>query len=356
MEVGVIHGIKLSPRISEILQKAYDDFNSINVGQNKLSQASTTASRLSSDCSFTEKERTTNLINNSCQVPSGPLGIKLQITIDDETDAEAFPKCHYLWSTNRRENCLQFSPLSTFSGTSVTSSEDSGFSEENQANEKSVKLLRTKSLPSALRSSANYGKPKKVRFADAFGLDLVQKAYYDCDESPEPLSACLSFNYFNSPFASTKSPMVNRVRSVTLNPINVPQRSEAEVSHLTRSQCICLRSLYITDTTLSGVIHVLNLAYDKQVFVRYTFDDWCLFSETRAVFNYSVGNDGAVDSFNFFLSLPNDLPSPTHFRWARYANSVFGTVLTALHIGIIMLGKITDLNVQKLVGVLQSLV
>lgn len=88
-------------------REAAQDFPSSHCLLDKLSQASTTASRLSSDCSFTEKERTTNLINNSCQVPSGPLGIKLQITIDDETDAEAFPKCHYLWSTN-----VGFSPVS----------------------------------------------------------------------------------------------------------------------------------------------------------------------------------------------------------------------------------------------------
>lgn len=233
-----------------------------------------------------------------------PLGLKLLISADDSTETGGSVKNAVLWASNGPEDSSPCSPVSTVSGSSTASGDDSGFSsDENRSAEKTHKLARTKSLRSALRSPTRAGKRKTVRFADSLGLDLEQKTYFESDDVRENESRILQ-----SPFSFTPSHSASHLANVRLNFTNLPSRSEAEISHLARTQCVCLHSIKITDTNVSGVIHVLNLACDKQVCVRYTSDGWITFSETRAIFTRAVGSDGAVDSFSFFLSLPKDMP------------------------------------------------
>lgn len=197
------------------------------------------------------------------------------------------------------------SPCSPVSGScSTTSADDSGFSsDENRSSEKQFKLARTKSLRSALRSPAHVGKRKSVRFADSLGLDLEQKTYFDTDDYRDN-ELC----NFASPFTFSESKSNLHRTTVTLEPVNIQHRSEAEISALTQSQYVCLSSINISDTNLSGSVYVLNVACDKQICVRYTIDGWSSFSETRAIFTRSVGSDGAIDAFSFFLALPYDIP------------------------------------------------
>ncbi|VDD92844.1 unnamed protein product [Enterobius vermicularis] len=229
------------------------------------------------------------------------LGLKLLIEATDKADSEVDgPEGQGVWNPDGAEDSSPCSPLSASSGSSTASGDDSGFSsDENRSNEKTYKLARTKSLRSALKSPTHVGKQKTVRFADSLGLDLVQKTYFESDDVLD--------HEFISPLTLTQNQ--ERFQKVScLKSMNIGNRSEGEISHLARTKCVCLSSISITDTNLSGIIHVLNLACDKQVCVRYTTDSWASFSETRAIFTRSVGSDGAVDSFSFFIALPNDIP------------------------------------------------
>ena len=232
------------------------------------------------------------------------LRLKLLINADEKMGSETQEK-NTSWQSDAPEDSSPCSPVSAISGSSsTTSADDSGFSsDENRSSEKQHKLARAKSLRSALRSPAHVGQRKTVRFADSLGLDLEQKTYFESDDYKDN-----EFRSFKSPFSFTQNRINLHSKLVSLNPVNISNRSEAEISHLTRTQCVCLNSINITDTNLSGVVHVLNLACDKQVYIRYTSDGWLSFSETRAIFTRSVGSDGAVDSFSFFIALPSDIP------------------------------------------------
>uniref|UniRef100_A0A0M3IEM3 CBM21 domain-containing protein n=1 Tax=Ascaris lumbricoides TaxID=6252 RepID=A0A0M3IEM3_ASCLU len=246
--------------------------------------------------------------NSSCTKMRNPLGLKLLIAASktDEGFEERKQDGEKLeWTNECFDSSSPCSP-SSHSTTSRDSICDSGFSSDDNSLTRtpSKKLARTKSLRSALRTPTSSGPHKTVRFADALGLDLEQKTVYDADDwRDKEFNSSLSL--FSYPNASTNH---RRIISMRLFAKNWSIRSEAEVSHLTRTQCVCLKSLDIIDTNVTGVVDVLNLAPEKQICARYTTDNWSSYSEARAIYMQSVGNDGAVDAFTFFISFPNDLP------------------------------------------------
>ncbi|KHN75706.1 Protein phosphatase 1 regulatory subunit 3D [Toxocara canis] len=236
-----------------------------------------------------------------------PLGLKLLIaaTKTDEGFEEQKKEGKFEWNSDHLDSSSPCSPSSR-STASRDSTCDSGFSSDDNSLTRTPakKLARTKSLRSALRTPTSSGPQKTVRFADALGLDLEQKTVYDADDwRDEEFGASLSL--FSYPVAPLN---LRRTTAIRLTTTNWSIRSEAEVSHLTRTQCVCLKSVDVIDTNVTGVVDVLNLAPEKQVCVRYTVDSWATFSEARAMYMESVGNDGAVDAFTFFIAFPNDLP------------------------------------------------
>uniref|UniRef100_A0A915AV47 CBM21 domain-containing protein n=2 Tax=Parascaris univalens TaxID=6257 RepID=A0A915AV47_PARUN len=201
-----------------------------------------------------------------------------------------------------------------------STSHDSGFFSDNYS-PNHTPLLRTKlersvTLPSALRAQTPTRSQKSVRFADSMGLDLEQKTFFDeNDWCQKPHSFSYpSFSVFNACEGQEHS-APQQPTALTLVPTNFRVRSEAEATHLARTKCVCLRSFSISDVNVNGIIDVLNLAFDKQVCVRYSTNEWMNFADAAAVYMSPYGNDGAVDSFSFSIELPKNLPMGTicHF-------------------------------------------
>ncbi|XP_072413119.1 uncharacterized protein [Chiloscyllium punctatum] len=68
-----------------------------------------------------------------------------------------------------------------------------------------------------------------------------------------------------------------------------------------RRQKVCLETVMESDLVISGTILVLNLAYHKEVTVRYTCTDWNLFTDVPAFFENSI--EDKKDRFAFTLNL-----------------------------------------------------
>jgi hypothetical protein len=96
---------------------------------------------------------------------------------------------------------------------------------------------------------------------------------------------------------------------------------------------ILLESLYLPhvhDTSgiamLHGTVLVRNIAYEKDVFMRFTLDNWDTVSEVRAGYDGPVGDAtrgpyasyGPWDRFRFAISLPTGAHSRTMLLAARY--------------------------------------
>lgn len=132
---------------------------------------------------------------------------------------------------------------------------------------------------------------RRVSFADAKGLSLVQVKEFDTREVPKrPGFDCAAADD-------------TRVSEYYLSPVTFSLSSE-DLSTRVREQKIELETIELLPGTaiLKGVVRVLNISYSKSVYVRTTFDNWCNHFDLLA--EYIPGSsDGVTDSFLFKLTL-----------------------------------------------------
>ena len=82
------------------------------------------------------------------------------------------------------------------------------------------------------------------------------------------------------------------------------------ITHLTLQKKVVLeRAHLICDADLlTGIIRVQNLAYEKHIVIRFTFNDWESFSDVKANWEESVWENGhhwpETDRFRFSIKLP----------------------------------------------------
>ncbi|XP_072257634.1 protein phosphatase 1 regulatory subunit 3A isoform X2 [Pyxicephalus adspersus] len=130
---------------------------------------------------------------------------------------------------------------------------------------------------------------RKVSFADAFGFDLVSVKEFDTWELPTV-----------SPNFETESVKVEEfylTQSFILPPIDV-------LMERLYTKKASLESVdFIPGTSaMKGIIRVLNVAYEKQIYVRMSLDNWHRFYELLAEY-IPDSSDGKTDQFGFTISL-----------------------------------------------------
>lgn len=160
-----------------------------------------------------------------------------------------------------------------------------------------VKLRRCSSLKTWKTPPGTPGEKKMVRFADALGLDLADIRTF-LDEIPRiPNSAFENLNY--SDFAAMPPPPP----LLTLVPKFVQPDSQLDFLDRVEHGYVSLERALVTDVavlTVSGSIRVRNIAYEKEVHVRYTKDSWTTFSDLQA--SYIMNScDEFSDRFSFVL-------------------------------------------------------
>lgn len=136
------------------------------------------------------------------------------------------------------------------------------------------------------------GKKKRVTFADLLGLSLVSVVEISPRNSLSDI--CFSPNHK----ALTK-PIVAHRRYLTCL-FEQPVDKDDFLERVTR-QYICLESV-VCDKAIVGFVRVLNIAYKKEVVVRYTGDGWKTFREEPAE-HLSISRDGTMDTFFFRIPL-----------------------------------------------------
>lgn len=138
-----------------------------------------------------------------------------------------------------------------------------------------------------------YCSSRRVSFADAKGLSLVQVKEFDTWDVPK--------------LPGSDSIVVEGKDSVEyhLSPLtfSLPLPSE-EVLAKVLSQKVELETIGLLPgtTILKGVIRVLNISYNKSVYIRTSLDRWATHFDLLA--EYVPGSsDGVMDSFSFKLTL-----------------------------------------------------
>ncbi|XP_042325872.1 protein phosphatase 1 regulatory subunit 3A [Sceloporus undulatus] len=133
---------------------------------------------------------------------------------------------------------------------------------------------------------------RKVSFADAFGFDLVSVKEFDTWDVP--ISAP------NDDLEDEDVP----VEEFYLTPLFTPPTTQEELLQKVRAQKVSLESVEFLPgiTCMKGTIRVLNVSFQKLVYVRMTLDNWLTYYDILGEY---VPNscDGETDQFLFKISL-----------------------------------------------------
>ena len=171
-----------------------------------------------------------------------------------------------------------------------------------------ISLKTSKTPPSTPRHK------KEVRFADALGLDLTSIKQILNQEDPPivPDSAMKGLNvedrYFAVwPFAfGMKGPVdagpVQRVRHLCA--CFAQPGYSPDFTRRVEERRVSLEHCTVDDVLLmiSGTIRVANIAFEKQVAVRYTINGWMTYADEAAKY---LQGAGGTDQFTFKVHLPD---------------------------------------------------
>ncbi|NXV40898.1 PPR3D phosphatase, partial [Uria aalge] len=145
----------------------------------------------------------------------------------------------------------------------------------------------------------------RVRFADALGLELTEVKVFQTGEDPSIPLHVLSRLSINSDLWYSSSDLEFTMQCL------VPDFQQPadcmDFSSRLQEQQVCLERVTSSDLGLSGTIQVRNVAFEKQVSVRYTFNHWESLHEVCARWHSSIpekNGQGQVDVFTFFLPVP----------------------------------------------------
>ncbi|GBM80908.1 Glycogen-binding subunit 76A [Araneus ventricosus] len=173
---------------------------------------------------------------------------------------------------------------------------------------KEPRMQRSSSLKIGKPSSEGTSSDKKiVRFADAFGLDLVDVKVFKNDGSI-PHVPSRAYNDLNVCLPNDRIPLSPQCKSkIDLTQdkyVLVPQFeqpvSDANFINRVKDQKVCLENVIVLDLKVTGIARISNLHYKKVVLVRYTTDDWISVLEHPA--KYVEGSsDTVTDKFAFTI-------------------------------------------------------
>ncbi|XP_051532548.1 protein phosphatase 1, regulatory subunit 3Db [Myxocyprinus asiaticus] len=168
---------------------------------------------------------------------------------------------------------------------------------------KPIMRRRAKSLSSS--TDEHTCRNVQVRFVDSLGLDLEDVKFFKASEHPSVPIHVITRLLASSELASRKKLELSL-------PYFQPFFSDnmgAEPDFLRRlcHQRVCLEQLFCSELGIIGIVQVLNLAYEKEVTVRYSFTDWKSSADSKACWLSTVYRDAAdpeSDMFSFHLPVP----------------------------------------------------
>ena len=144
---------------------------------------------------------------------------------------------------------------------------------------------------------------KSVHFADTKGLALVSTFFFTTEKSSlETVAEREQFGRITKAFRRLRQAKEDRSLNYK-SPIPAKQIAE----NIEKNN-VCLEKTYCNRNGIYGRIQAKNIAYEKGITVRYTFDSWVTQKEQTA--NYIPGASfGGTDTFFFHISRPVCTPT-----------------------------------------------
>lgn len=149
---------------------------------------------------------------------------------------------------------------------------------------------------------AGYNRQLRVRFADALGLELTQVKVFNAGDDPSVPLHVLSRLAINSDLCCSSQELEFKLQCLVPDfppPVEAPGFGD----RLAR-QLVCLERVTCSDLGISGTVRVRNVAFEKQVAVRYTYSGWRSAHEALARWRGPAGAEGTEDIFAFGFPVP----------------------------------------------------
>ncbi|XP_060779194.1 protein phosphatase 1 regulatory subunit 3E [Neoarius graeffei] len=179
---------------------------------------------------------------------------------------------------------------------------------------------RCKSLPSSAERAklevariCSPSSQKKVRFADSLGLELITVRHFDdtdVPETPDKFKKARALHLNNFELSNVGCAQSTFVETLFTSPGAQPDFQE-------RLQIakVLLESVETDEFSVSGIVRVLNLAFEKTVTLRYTLNNWLTFMDVPATY-VPQSSDGSTDKFHFKIVTPAFFESSSSLQFA----------------------------------------
>ncbi|CAG8555705.1 10825_t:CDS:2 [Acaulospora morrowiae] len=159
-------------------------------------------------------------------------------------------------------------------------------------------LLRKKS-GEIVKSSLKKGKsepttPTFPKFVH-FNAELEQIKLFDEAQRPQAISDVESDDDFDS---TSDTDDEDEERTLVINIVNMPPMTTERFSKM-----LFVESIFLSNDKrkLQGRVQVQNIAFEKTVKIRYTFDSWQSVSEASAMYAEKVANRNLTNNFDVFI-------------------------------------------------------
>ncbi|TRY85114.1 hypothetical protein DNTS_023052 [Danionella cerebrum] len=172
---------------------------------------------------------------------------------------------------------------------------------------KPIMRRRARSVPNSAREEPC--RRTRVRFVDSLGLELEDVKLFRAGEDPAVPPHIITKLLASAEMASRRKLEL----SLPYFQPSFPDNLSGEPGYLQRlsRQKVCLEQLLCSDLGITGTVQVVNVAYEKEVSVRYSFTDWKSRAECRANWVSSQRTDDLeLDRFRFLLPVPPFIMEP----------------------------------------------
>lgn len=168
--------------------------------------------------------------------------------------------------------------------------------------------LRSQEAP----SSADMVRKKSVRFADFIGRDLQSVRHIlNKDDPPVLPRAALRDLVKGIEEANRTEGMRYICASFTQPGLASDFLERVETRKIALERCL----VDDHDRTVTGLIRVANLCFNKVVIVRYSLNSWVTFNDIAASYVLN-SNDGKTDKFAFTINLPMSMTVGSRLEFA----------------------------------------
>ncbi|XP_060766087.1 protein phosphatase 1, regulatory subunit 3Db [Neoarius graeffei] len=172
---------------------------------------------------------------------------------------------------------------------------------------RAIMRRRSQSLPYSDEMTTR--RCSQVRFIDCLGLQLERVKFFQVGEDPIVPDHVLNRLLASSELASGKHLELSLPFFQPFFPENIS--SEPDFLQRLCHRRVCLEQVHCSELGITGSAQVLNLAFEKQVSVRYSFTGWKSSAECKACWVSSVHRDNVQsDVFRFRLPVPPFILKP----------------------------------------------